>query len=393
MRGAVARRVDKAKRAGRTTAKYAFSVDVLSATGLPERIAGTGIVVQCARGPKISQTEEAEAPGGMLPGGCIEWAAQQQLSFVSTLYASKTGKAFSDKRFRVTVYVAKPAFGTSKKTLSELAHGELNVSDFASAEARQHVLSLPLKQTPWRQIELIISIGATCIKAAPRGDSDEEGSISSALTGFSREGGASREGSSREGSSCGAAKLEQDLDGFVDDAPTNPWARRGAPSAGGGYAASVDAARAPAACAAVEGGAPSASEWRAPAPARDGACACAAAGTSAGDGLARSDEVDELRREVATLRARLADAERELARHRAGGDAGGGTGKPSRWRRGRGGADEGAPAADGAEGGARAAALARDNAALLAQVRAWPLVLRVRASDVCTPPCAPLARR
>ena len=114
MRG-VSRRVDAAKRVGRLSTKYAFDVEVLSASGIPARHGFVGMLVQMSRGPKLSATEEVELqPQQRTGGGDVSWS-NGKLSMMATLYASKTGKAFSDKRYRVSLIGVKPAaFGTTK---------------------------------------------------------------------------------------------------------------------------------------------------------------------------------------------------------------------------------------------------------------------------------------
>ena len=100
------RRVDAAKRVGRLSSKFAFDVEVHSATDIPPRHGFVGLVVQLSRGPKLSATEEVELrPDQRTMGGEVSWT-EAKLSMMATLYASETGKAFSDKRCVRVVAVA-----------------------------------------------------------------------------------------------------------------------------------------------------------------------------------------------------------------------------------------------------------------------------------------------
>ena len=141
----IARKVEAAKRFGRSHSKLSFDVDSISLTGLPELVSIEALVVQLSRGPKVcgcpyptvcdapaifslthlySQlcaTEPAEPESYCIfpEGSSITWSGQH-LQFVATLAASKTGKAFSDKIYKVTLIGLRPAaFGTTKKLQRE----------------------------------------------------------------------------------------------------------------------------------------------------------------------------------------------------------------------------------------------------------------------------------
>ena len=200
--------VRAAKHAGRKASKYALDVEVHSASGLPERHGFVGVQVQLSRGPKLSATEEVELrPEQRTGGGTVVWSGAK-VSMMATLYASKTGKVFSDKRYRISLIGVRPAaFGTTKRSTRELAHAELNASDWTTVLIpKQHRLELPIKGRPAEPpIVLAVSIGMRCIKADYDED-DDAGSISSAMTGFSRP----------SNSVMSEAVAEQDLDGFTE---------------------------------------------------------------------------------------------------------------------------------------------------------------------------------
>ena len=127
------RKLDAAKRVNRTHSKYSFELTELCLSGLPEQVSSEALMVQCVRGPKLTATEEAEIDEEKLSRGEVLWPGQR-LSFVATLYASKTGKEFSAKKYKVSLIGIRPAaFGTTRKLLKELSSAELNVSEFASA--------------------------------------------------------------------------------------------------------------------------------------------------------------------------------------------------------------------------------------------------------------------
>lgn len=188
------RSVGKMKHAGRTRSKYQFDASDISVYGLPEMLDGGSkeLVVQLARGPKIAQCSVDVADGRPV-GGCVHWG-EKKLSFVATLYTSKTGKAFSDKRYRATLHVAKPAaFGTSKRALREIAHVDFNVADHVSSAPARVVLHLPLSKGARGaskgvagSIELSLELRAVHLGTADAEDEDDDDrSISSAITGFS----------------------------------------------------------------------------------------------------------------------------------------------------------------------------------------------------------------
>ena len=127
-----------ARHVGRTKQRYAFEIAELHvASGLPTALRATGLVVQCSRGAKITTTKEvAITPEAKAAGGGLTWH-HEKLSFVATLFSSKTGKetGFSDKRYKVAVLAVKPMFGTAKSELKEVASCLVNISDYTSASA------------------------------------------------------------------------------------------------------------------------------------------------------------------------------------------------------------------------------------------------------------------
>lgn len=202
--------VRAAKHAGRKASKYALDVQVFSASGLPEKHGFVGIQVQLSRGPKLCSTDEVELRTEQRAnGGTVVWNGAQ-LSMMATLYASKTGKAFSDKRYRISLIGVKPAaFGTTKRSTREIAHAEINASEWTAVqEPKSITLELPMKTRPAdAPITLAVAVGTRCIKAVADGDDDDDRSISSALTGFSRP----------TNSIMSEAVAEQDLEGFNDE--------------------------------------------------------------------------------------------------------------------------------------------------------------------------------
>ena len=197
---AARRKVDAAKRVGRTHSKYSYEITDLVLSGLPEQVSSEALLIQCARGPKLTATDEAPVEE-QLASGRIRW--DEKLSFVATLYASKTGKEFSDKKYKVSLIGVKPAsYGTTKKLLKELSSADLNVSEFATAtEPLPHSLPLPLRGGKG-VLTLSFCVVARPVATLPGDDDDGEGSVSSALTGFTA------------GQSEMSEALEQDLSGF-----------------------------------------------------------------------------------------------------------------------------------------------------------------------------------
>ena len=122
------------KHAGRKRDKYSFEATGISVAGLPDRPLDSGcqeLVVQLARGPKIASCS-VDVPGGHPAGGAVSWG-EQKLTFVATLYSSKTGKDFSDKRYRASLLAAKPVDRGGKRQLREVGHVDFNLSDFANS--------------------------------------------------------------------------------------------------------------------------------------------------------------------------------------------------------------------------------------------------------------------
>ena len=201
------RKLDAAKRVNRTHSKYSFELTDLCLSGLPEQVSSEALMVQCVRGPKLTATEEAEIDEEKLSQGQILWAGQK-LSFVATLYASKTGKDFSAKKYKVSLIGIRPAaFGTTKKLLKELSSAELNVSEFANAtDPLPYSLTLPLRGGK-TSLTLSLKVAARPVATVAGDEDDDDASISSALTGFT----ASQ-------SEISGDVLEQDLSGFGEEA-------------------------------------------------------------------------------------------------------------------------------------------------------------------------------
>ena len=188
------------KRVGRQGHKYHFVCSsVCVVDELPLLRGAAGLLVQMARGTKLTQTEDVENHPAASVGSWM-----QPLSFVATLVESKTGKTFSDKTYKVSLHSVKPAaFGTTKKKLTELASAELNIADYAGPADGGPPHSTPvtvhlkpkLGRGLGQPVMLSMTITAKLVGAT---DDDRSDSISdsSALTGFSRVG------------------LEQDLDGY-----------------------------------------------------------------------------------------------------------------------------------------------------------------------------------
>ena len=200
------RKLDAAKRVNRTHSKYSFELTELCLSGLPEQVSSEALMVQCVRGPKLTATEEAEIDEEKLSRGEVLWPGQR-LSFVATLYASKTGKEFSAKKYKVSLIGIRPAaFGTTKKLLKELSSAELNVSEFASAtDPLPCSLTLPLRGGK-TSLTLSLKVAARPVATVPGDEEDDDASISSALTGFTASQGEI------------ADVLEQDLSGFGEEA-------------------------------------------------------------------------------------------------------------------------------------------------------------------------------
>jgi hypothetical protein len=169
--------VTGARHMGRKTTRYSFEVrDIFIESGVPANLSATGLVVQMSRGPKLAATKEAElTPELKESGGGIAFPGH--LSFVATLFASKTGKStgFSDKRYRVSVLALKPNFGSSKRSLKEVAACELNISDHAASEAPAALsLQLDRRQHDGLPVTLQLTISSKPVKAGADGDDDDD---------------------------------------------------------------------------------------------------------------------------------------------------------------------------------------------------------------------------
>ena len=66
----------------RTQSKYSFELSQLWLCGLPEQVSSSALVMQCARGPKVSATEEAELGEAKLAEGPNDHACNRPASFV-----------------------------------------------------------------------------------------------------------------------------------------------------------------------------------------------------------------------------------------------------------------------------------------------------------------------
>jgi len=171
----------KAKHAGRATSRFTFEFsDLCVESGLPPNMSATGLVVQCSRGPKMASTEAADLTAELTEvGGDVSWGAQK-VSFMATLFASKTGKksGFSDKRYKVAVLAVKPMFGTSKTQLKEIASFELNIADYVATEQPQPLtLQLERRANDGNPVVLHLSMVARPAKPGVGDDDDDDQSI------------------------------------------------------------------------------------------------------------------------------------------------------------------------------------------------------------------------
>lgn len=222
-------RLSALKRVGRLRSKFSFEVVDISASHLPTRVDGAELVLQLARGAKIAAAA-VDVPKGSLDDGFVAWNGQK-LTFIATLYQSKTGKAYSDKRYRASLLIARPVIGTSKRVLREFAHADINIAEAAEAQGSKTIgVSLTTKRGG-PAVDVEMTIRATLLGVAEPGDDDDDESISSAITGFSGRTG----GSWAESSSEANQVLEQDLEGFGSESPAavppegNPFRRRAQP--------------------------------------------------------------------------------------------------------------------------------------------------------------------
>ena len=206
--------VSGARHMGRKTAKCTFEIrDIFLASGLPENISATGLVVQMSRGPKLATTKEVElTPEVKASGGGL--AFPSALNFVATLFSSKTGKAtgYSDKRYRVTVLALKPNFGSSKRSLKELASADLNISEHTSANAYPLTLELDRRQHDGLPLTLQFTISARMAAAGDDDDDDDAQSTSTAMFDAGREIESEAPSETLKG--------EQDLEGFDESTPS-----------------------------------------------------------------------------------------------------------------------------------------------------------------------------
>ena len=170
-----------------------------------------------ARGPKLATTKETVlTPQHKADGGGVQISGR--LNFVATLFSSKSGKAtgFSDKAYRVSVLALKPTFGTSKRSLKEVASCEINISEYAVGDGAELGRSVALKLDPKKQdgtpIVLELTLSARVLRPGVDDDDDDGQSTSSALTGFDAAQEVASEASE-------AIRLEQDLRGFPEAAP------------------------------------------------------------------------------------------------------------------------------------------------------------------------------
>ena len=213
----LAKPLSGAKHVGRKTTRYSFEVrEIEIIAGLPENLSATGLVVQMSRGPKLTTTKEVELTPEMKEiGGGIEFPGQ--LSFVATLFSSKSGKAagFSDKRYRVSVLALKPNFGSSKRSLKEVASADLNISEHTSSPLPTPMsLSLDRRAHDGLPLTLSFKLAARPVAAGVGDDDDDAQSESSAFTGDGRLGDSQYFDAGREVDSEAPSEREQDLAGF-----------------------------------------------------------------------------------------------------------------------------------------------------------------------------------
>ncbi|KAJ1621138.1 hypothetical protein T492DRAFT_887512 [Pavlovales sp. CCMP2436] len=164
---------------GRERAKYQFDLVVQSVENLPDLRSGTtGILISCARGPKLAvttQTDPAESKAS--------W--DEKLSFVCTMYDARVNeRRWTEKLYRVSVQAVMPGeFGTHKKKLKEIAYTEIDVAQYANAGEKAHKqLTLRLGWTGKPLCYALLRVDLACHLVRVGGSTSDLHSISSNLT-------------------------------------------------------------------------------------------------------------------------------------------------------------------------------------------------------------------
>ena len=209
--------VSGAKHIGRKNHRYSFTVsEIVIAGGLPNNLGATGLVVQMSRGPKLTSTKEVDY-NSMTNTGSV--AFPSTLSFIATLFDSKAGKAtgFSDKRYRISVLASKPQFGSSKRSLKEIASADLNISNHATSEQPTPLsLSLDRRLHDGLPVTLELKISARPVKAGAGDDDDDD--AQSEVSSFTAGGFDAGRDVDRDTEGT-PSNREQDLTGFDTATP------------------------------------------------------------------------------------------------------------------------------------------------------------------------------
>lgn len=186
----------------REWAKFHFDVRVKDVKDLPELNGATAVLVAWARGPKVASSTEVEPTAG---------AAEfnQTIPLVCTMYNSKKpNKRWSDKVYRVSVYASSPGeFGTHKRKLAEVAHAEVDLSQYASVSQDVHettVLRLGYKGKPLIYAYLTVEISSRWLKDLGQGASSVSASDAQSISSFQTGSQAAHHGPNDE----------QNLEGF-----------------------------------------------------------------------------------------------------------------------------------------------------------------------------------
>ena len=200
--GALARKVGAAKRIGRASAKYQFTIRVKGITGLPALPKCSGVALQLSRGrgKTVTTSQAACSDSG------VSWEGEVLL-IDATLRQSKTGKetGFSEKAYKVSLV------GVFEKRLRELARSEINLAALTGATmpaARSMQLAPNKKHLVGVKGMPVLQLEVAALETSGADDSDDDASVTT-------------EGSNRSGATWMSASVasdgfdqEQDLAGF-----------------------------------------------------------------------------------------------------------------------------------------------------------------------------------
>ncbi|KAL1499749.1 hypothetical protein AB1Y20_012436 [Prymnesium parvum] len=200
--GSIRRKVEAAKRIGRPTSKFQFTLTARSLTGLPLPPKCSAIALQLSRGRGKTVTTEAVRTDT----GSVSWNGAVLL-INATLRQSHTGKGFSNKAYRVSLV------GVFEKRLRELARTEINLSAFAGATMpTSHSLQLVAHKRLLGGVKsppvLSLEVAALEISSADDANDDDDDTSSRCSEG-SRATWRSYSVASSDG-----CEAEQDLHGF-----------------------------------------------------------------------------------------------------------------------------------------------------------------------------------